>query len=166
MYCHKCGKQMPENASFCPDCGECAHTSEQSGQEAGKYKRDYRGNDYTASFHPDDIERNKGISLVAYILFFVPLLAAPDSRFARFHANQGLIIFIVSLILNIMRGIFNPWNWWNWTSNWNSWVFNPFTLTINLLQFALLAAIIYGIVNAINGKAVEIPLIGKFRLIV
>jgi hypothetical protein len=29
----------------------------------------------------------------------------------------------------------------------------------------LLGVVIYGIVNAVNGKAVEIPLIGKFRIL-
>jgi len=165
---------MPEKAAFCPDCGECAYNSgkntntDNTESKSDERRRGMSGNDYTSYFHPADIEANKGISLVAYILFFVPLLVAPDSKFARFHVNQGLIVFIVSIVLSIMQNIFRFGNWWNW-GNWNSFngfFFNPFSLAIGLMQFGLLACIVYGIVNAVNGKAVELPLIGKFRLII
>lgn len=40
-------------------------------------------------FEAEDIEKNKVLSAVAYLLFFIPLLAAPDSKYGKFHANQG-----------------------------------------------------------------------------
>jgi uncharacterized membrane protein len=170
MFCYRCGVKIPGNASSCSACGETAHGHEnkntensQGSQNFQNTERNYWGNDYTSSFDPNDIEANKGISLVSYILFFVPLLVVPNSRFARFHVNQGLIIFIISIAISVMQGIFRFGSWWGW-GGW-SFTLNPFSIIMNLLQLALLAAIIYGIVNAVNGKAVEIPLIGKFRLI-
>ena len=119
------------------------------------------GTDYTASFEAQDIEANKGISLVAYILFFVPLLAVPNSKYARFHANQGLIVFIISIACSIVQNVF----WFGSWGNRNGWFFNPFAAVIGAVQVALLACIVYGIINAVNGKAVELPIIGKFRIL-
>jgi hypothetical protein len=36
---------------------------------------------------PSDVQRNKGMAVLAYIIFFIPLLAARDSKFAMYHAN-------------------------------------------------------------------------------
>ena len=46
-------------------------------------------NDITQQFAPEDIQKNKVISALSYlgILFFLPLVAAPESRFGKFHAN-------------------------------------------------------------------------------
>lgn len=50
-------------------------------------------NDITQQFAPEDIQKNKVISALSYlgILFFLPLMAAPESRFGKFHANQSLV---------------------------------------------------------------------------
>ena len=52
--------------------------------------------DYTQQFHPQDISDGKAMSILAYfgILFFLPLVVCPQSRFGRFHANQGLILLL------------------------------------------------------------------------
>ncbi|MDR2532095.1 MAG: hypothetical protein LBC82_04555 [Oscillospiraceae bacterium] len=127
------------------------------------------GTDYTSSFDQQDIASNKGISLVAYILFFIPLIVAPNSKFARFHANQGLIIFILGFFSSILQGIFSFGSWsWQWSrswSNWSNWFFNPFSIIFGLFGLILFAGIVYGIVNAVNGRAIELPLIGKFRIL-
>ena len=43
---------------------------------------------------PQDVQANKVMAILAYfgLLVFVPLFAAKESRFARFHTNQGLIL--------------------------------------------------------------------------
>src|SRR5689334_12413568 len=47
-----------------------------------------------------DIEQNKVYAVLAYIglLFLVPLFAAPNSKFARYHTNQGIVLFIAAVI--------------------------------------------------------------------
>ena len=59
--------------------------------------------DHTDEFSPEDINKNKAVAIVAcfWILFFVPLVAAKDSGFAKFYANQGLILFITGIILSV-----------------------------------------------------------------
>ncbi len=50
----------------------------------------------------------RGMSVLAYIgiLFLIPLLACPNSRFARYHTNQGLVLFLLELAIGVVTGIF------------------------------------------------------------
>jgi uncharacterized membrane protein len=168
MTCNKCGAPIPEGNDFCGKCGsQCGANSENSQNFGNNEKRGgFTGVDYTASFERDDVEANKIISLFGYILFFIPLIVAPNSKFARFHANQGLILFILGIISSIFQNIFRFGNrgWIWWSSGW-SFSFSPFWIIGNVISLALLAGVIYGIINAVNGKAVEVPIIGKLRIL-
>jgi uncharacterized membrane protein len=98
-------------------------------------------NDCTANFSSDDIEQNKVIAALGYVIFFIPLLAAKDSAFGKFHANQGLILLLCSIILSVI----------------------PF---INLISWlATFALFLFGLLNTLNGKAMRLPVIGNFDLI-
>ena len=53
--------------------------------------------DYTSRMDPNDILQNKTLCGLAYvfpILFFLPLVSCPNSKFGRFHANQALLLFL------------------------------------------------------------------------
>ena len=112
-------------------------------------------------YYKNDIETNKILSFMSYlgILFIVPLLAAPKSQFAKFHVNQGIVLFIaeaiISIPLAIIVGVFS---------------IIPIVGLIIILPLSLAysaAAIgfkVFGIVNCVNGKAKELPFIGKHRI--
>ena len=50
---------------------------------------------------PQDVQANKVMAILAYfgILVLIPLFAAKESPFARFHANQGLILLIAGFVI-------------------------------------------------------------------
>jgi len=100
-------------------------------------------------FTAEDIEKNKVVSAFAYLLFFLPLIVCPGSPFGKFHANQGLLLLIVcvagSIILNLIPVV--------------GWILLP------LFSVLVLAVAIMGLVNTLNGKAKELPLIGKYRIL-
>jgi uncharacterized membrane protein len=98
---------------------------------------------------PNDVQTNKAMAILAYILFFVPLLAAKDSPFAMYHANQGLVLFLISLALNVVL-TFIPII---------GWILLPFA------YIAILAFAIIGIINAANGQIKPLPLIGGITLL-
>ncbi|MBR5426739.1 MAG: hypothetical protein IK118_00195, partial [Clostridia bacterium] len=52
--------------------------------------------DTTAEFDPADVQANKAMGVLAYLswLVLIPIFAAKNSRFARFHANQGIVLAI------------------------------------------------------------------------
>ena len=107
----------------------------------------------------EDAEKNKVFGILAYlgILFLVPLLAAKDSPFARYHANQGLVLFIVWIATAIVLGILNVVLWM---------IHLGFIATIlSLVYLGFLVLAVLGIINAAAGKCVPLPVIGGITLI-
>lgn len=104
-----------------------------------------------------DIEKNKVFAVLAYIgiLFLVPLLAAPQSKFARYHANQGAVLFLSAVVASGASVIL---------------MFIPFVgcfaafLPV-VVGVGTLVLMILGIVNAASGQYKPLPLIGHFELI-
>lgn len=99
-------------------------------------------------FMPEDIENNKTMGILAYILFFLPMLAAPQSKFAMYHANQGLVLFLTAMAVNLVGSII-PIGWF---------------VIIPLGNLAIIVLAVLGIINAYNGEAKPLPLIGGINL--
>ena len=114
----------------------------------------------TGAFEEEDIKQNKTMAGLAYILFFLPLIVCKDSKFGRFHANQGLLLLILSVIgyvaISIVTTILA-------TITWRLFAF--ISLLYSLYGLFILVLAVYGLVNGFNGKAKELPVIGKFRII-
>ncbi|MFA6511661.1 MAG: DUF4870 domain-containing protein [Patescibacteria group bacterium] len=87
-----------------------------------------------------DIDENRVIAALSYvgILFLLPMLLKRDSKFAQFHAKQGLVLFIGWLIAIFV--------WWIFVIGW-------------LYSMALLIFCIIGFVQAFTGKFYRLPLI-------
>ena len=117
--------------------------------------------DYTQQFHPQDISDGKAMSILAYfgILFFLPLVVCPQSRFGRFHANQGLILLIFGFALNLLTGLFSL------AFAWVPVLRVLWKILSALLNIPMFALFVIGVVNAANGRAKELPVIGKIRII-
>ena len=113
--------------------------------------------DTTSEYEPEDIEKNRIISLFSYLswLVLIPLIVGKDSKFAKFHVNQGLVLAIAEvlciLIVRILSHI-------------------PIIRLIAGIAGSVLGVVFFifailGIVNAVNGKAKELPIIGNIKLI-
>ncbi|WNR42186.1 DUF4870 domain-containing protein [Paenibacillus roseipurpureus] len=96
-----------------------------------------------------DIQNNKGMAILAYILFFVPLIAAKDSKFAWYHANQGLTLFLAAVAANVVLGILP----------FIGWLLLPFA------NLAVVVLAILGIVAAAQGQVKPLPVIGSYTLL-
>ncbi|MFV0485087.1 MAG: hypothetical protein ACK5MU_02570 [Candidatus Saccharimonadales bacterium] len=56
----------------------------------------------------EEIKEGKGLAVVAYIIALIPFFAGDKkNKFIRFHAVQGMNIFITSLILTVASAIIN-----------------------------------------------------------
>ena len=99
---------------------------------------------------PNDVQSNKVMAILAYfgILFLIPLLAAKESAYARYHTNQGLILFLFVFVCGIL-GVIPRIGWLITTVGYLAW-------------FVFL---IIGVINAAGGKMKPLPLIGNFTLI-
>ena len=162
LYCEKCGTQIPEAIDYCPNCG--AKVGSAASNEKKNDKDDFMSkvaaindtNDTTGEYDVNDINNNKVMAVLSYfgILVLIPILAAKESKFARFHANQGLLLLITEAILGFAQGILR--------SIFSGPIYFLISTAVNL---GLLALFIIGLVNSINGKAKELPIIGKYKLI-
>ena len=121
-------------------------------------------------FNTEDVKRNKVFGILSYIgiLFLVPLFAAKDSQYARFHTNQGLVLFIANCILNtagkkiileifkIAIGIFSL----------TDAMAVSIAIALDRVVWAFsVGFMILGIVNACSGEAKVLPVIGKITIL-
>lgn len=180
MFCSKCGKEIKDEAAFCPYCG--AKTTEEATKEkatdeneAGKAAENAENEDFTAKitklndtkdttseFDKEDIDNNKGMSILAYLswLVLIPIFAAKKSKYAQFHANQGLILAIIDTAYWIINGVITG----------ILMIVSPIASAIvcaitGLFGLVFLVLVILGIVNAASGKAKELPVIGKYKIL-
>lgn len=103
---------------------------------------------------PDE-QQLKVISAVGYlgILFLLPYLMFPKEKFAVFHANQGLILLIFAVALQIAMAILAPFT------------FGLSFLLSPIAWLATVALLVVGVINAFNGHMKRLPVIGKFDLL-
>ena len=134
--------------------------------------------DHTFEYDVNDIQQNKTLSIISCIgiTFWVPMAFKGGSRVGRFYANQGILIFITSIISSILYAIFSGIVGVACTTYTNY----DFTHTIPTLSFGgvILDIIFFAICFAVPifmfvcafldiraGKVKDIPLIGKLRLL-
>ncbi|PIZ98339.1 MAG: hypothetical protein COX77_04980 [Candidatus Komeilibacteria bacterium CG_4_10_14_0_2_um_filter_37_10] len=91
----------------------------------------------------DDAKKNGLIAALGYvwILCLVPLLLKRDSKFAQFHAKQGLVLFVIELV--------------GWLIFWIPVI--GWLLFIIVLVYAIM-----GIMNALQGNYWEMPYLGQW----
>ena len=95
---------------------------------------------------PSTKGKNIGMAVVAYFIFFLPLLTdAKNDAFVLFHVRQAFIIFIGFIVTGVVMMIPTPL------------IFFGF-----LAQIGLIVLSIIGIVHALGGKEEPLPLIGQF----
>lgn len=165
-YCKKCGMKIVGGIQPCPACGSAAGTvperpagKGQAGCSAKLWEL-FKTVDETGKFDGADIAENRMAAALAYVglLVLVPLYTAKKSEFARYHARQGIVLIIVSAAYSIANGMLAAAVL---AVSWRLYFILRITRLMGL-AFPVLA--VTGIVNAVNGKAKELPVIGKIRL--
>jgi len=110
---------------------------------------------------PEDASNHKLVTALSYVtfLFVVPLLAAPKSKFARFHANQGICLFGFQLALGLVTPIFLK------TFSVLPFMDSLAAFVVSVLNIVPLLLMILGILHVLQGRAVRLPLIGGFDIL-
>ena len=143
--------------------------------------------DYTEKFDKDDIEFNNRLSLLSYlgILVLIPLFLVKYSRYSRFHANQGILLIIYNLLISVITWVIRAVLGLIGTGI--VWVLGKiaarvafllkvggfiagalsvlgWVLTVIISATAIFLMVV-GIINAVKGRAKELPLIGRIKLL-
>lgn len=79
------------------------------------------------------------------ILVLIPYLMAKNDPFVHYHIKQGLVLLVIELAVYVLGMVI--------------WMLYPILGIINL---ATLVLSIVGIVNVVQGKEKELPLVGQF----
>ena len=116
---------------------------QQPAPQQSPYQQTIPGNPLTEE------QTKKGLAILAYfgILFLIPLFAAKKGSFARYHANQSLVLFIFMVVFNVLSTVLG-----------NILVFS--LLVLVLCVFALI-----GIIHAAKGQRKPVPIIGGITII-
>ena len=163
--CPKCQAELDESVKVCPQCGE---------NIAPKVNLSVQ--DVTSEFDAQDAQDNKVMGILAYLswLVLVPIFAAPNSKFAKFHANQGLVLAICEIIWGILFGILTAIFAPNYGDAF-AMAFGGFSIKALFCgifgficwagEIVFLVFAIIGIVGAAQGQAKKIPFFGNFKIL-
>lgn len=139
MYkCLKCGAECGDGCATCPSCGAELPLGAQSGEEASVQ------------------ERLMAVFSYLGVLFLVPLFVCGNSGYVRYHVNQGLTLFLTEVIIAILSTVL--------------WVIPPVGWIVSLavclpLYLVTVAFMVVGIVHAVGGETVGLPLTGRLQLL-
>lgn len=178
--CQNCGAPIAEGTTFCTACGapvaqqpaapQYQQPAPQYQQPAPQYQQpapQYQQpvytapvqvvdpSDHTADFDAKDISDNKIIAMAAYLLstlgIIIALLAAPESKYASFHARQALKLDIVNILLTIAMAVL-------------CWTFIV-PIVGGIASAALFVIRIILFFQVCGGKAKDAPLLNKLKFL-
>ena len=98
-------------------------------------------------FEPSDVKNNKVLAAIGYlgVFCFLPLLLAKNSKFAKHHGKQGLVLFIgeaIFFFINIIPFI------------------GQVIFMVGMIFFFVMS--IMGLIKALKGESWTVPFIGKY----
>ena len=173
-YCVKCGARVDDDCKFCTECGApmpdvgmqddfwTEDTQEYTYDSNYTYASDHAYSQSGDFFDEQEVKKNKGMGVLSYLglLVFIPLIAGDkSSEYVRFHSNQGLVLFIVNTVVDLLDG---------------SWIYRHHSLfnlgsvcekVFDIVGLVLFIMMIVGIVAACKGERRELPVIGKIKIL-
>ncbi len=86
-----------------------------------------------------------GVLAYLGILIIIPFLMAKDNPKVKFHIKQGAVLVVIEIAVWILG-----------TVSWHLWPF------LSLVNLGTLILSIIGIVNVVQNKEKELPIVGQF----
>ena len=102
--CPKCDKAISKDDKFCPNCGykltsedkEAINFDEIARKASKTVEKVLDTDDHTKSYTKKDINDNRAMAILAYFgpLALLPYFGQKNSKYARFHAVNGMNLFV------------------------------------------------------------------------
>lgn len=170
--CPVCKAEIEDGVKVCPICEAVLEEEAQAEPEKAPKKafsqivdeiwfKIRNPEDNTEDMDKEDADKNRVLALLSYIgiLFLIPLIAGKNSKYTRYHTNQGIILclywlatMVVGSVVTVVLGA--------------TIILAPIAGIIGtLLSISTLLYMIFGIYNAATAKAKKLPFIGKFDIL-
>lgn len=154
-FCTQCGGPVSDADTFCAGCGSqqkpgAGDRPRPAAAFAGSSAGPKQGGDFVSTVHPRKAALLCYVPIVGWIMSIVVLAADRfrEDRTVRFHAFQGLYLFVLWLFVD--------------------WVFGPMTAYVEatrvvgkLLKAAVFGAWIFMIVKTKQGEDFHLPILGE-----
>jgi uncharacterized membrane protein len=124
--------------------------------------------DSTAEFTKEEIDAGKAMAVLSYIgiLCLIPYFAEKNNKYVRYHAVQGLNLFLVSLIVSVAAAVLAFVGAFLALIPVLGFIlFAIISLVCSLLPLGTFALEIMGVVYAFQDKAKELPIVNKYKII-
>lgn len=165
MFCKECGKKMPEDSKFCPECGTNNSAKKTVKKETKKVTKELTKEQIIEG----DTKVFKIVSYIGILWILGLFCGSKNDSKVRFHVGQGIILTIACVAAGIVAGIINliivatcvEASFFGITTGVNT--LGKVLLTIvNLAYYgACIFYIVIGIVHAAKDKEEKLPLIGN-----
>lgn len=179
-FCSNCGNELKTKVNYCPKCGNKINktlkkTKEDEVDEKVKksVEKIMDTPDSSKEFDKKDISENLAMGILCYlgVLALIPYFACKDSKFVKYHSVQGinlLIIWGIYTVLSNMLGLIKISRVAFSINGQNAiehvtplWISFP----VGVIGVGLAALSVIGIVYVCQGKAKELPIINKFKIV-
>jgi uncharacterized membrane protein len=117
----------------------------------------------SGDYSEKDINDGKPLAAVGYVplccipTFLVPMMMAKENAYAQYHARQGAVLYIVAVLGAIVLVVFQTVC---------GFIGHGLGCISNLVGLGyggvVLVVMVLGIINALQGQAKELPVIGQF----
>ena len=166
--CDKCGAQLSDGTKFCGVCG--AQIAGAAAPQQPPQQQSYQQPPQPEGPYDEarDAAENKTMGILAYVFPLIPLLATPNSKFARYHANQGILLWLLGVAFNIvswiLNSIFYSIFWTSWSMRYSTYSMLRGFIWLIVWAIIILFAVI-GIMNASKGEKKPLPIIGGITIL-
>ena len=111
----------------------------------------------------EDLKGKKFTACLSYLFWFavIPMIYSTESKFIKYHANQGFVLATVETIFLVITVIVSKILWS--VSRATSLLVETTMLMVFVGVFGVLSLI--GIFNVIRGKEKPIPTVGHIKLL-
>ena len=127
-------------------------------------KKKVKTEDFTDAYSPTDIAQNKWFAFLCYIpivCIFIIIFKMRSSAFVKFHANQGIAVFLISVISTVLSAV----------------VFSLIRLSVLGVLLSVILSVFFGLIDLANtflalfgmffsalGRARVLPFFGRIRI--
>ena len=129
--------------------------------------------DISEEFSKEEVEDNKLLGVLSYcgVFALIPYFSNRKSKYVEFHSIQGMNLLITMICYIITYSLLSLIKVTRYVIDWGYMVGSKkvtplwITLPMTFIGILIFIIMIYGIINACNGKSKTLPIINKIKVI-